>query len=196
MRTSDEGLAHIKKWEGLRTKAYQDVAGIWTIGYGHTSAAGGLKVTPGLVISEKQAEEVLRGDLAKFEKRVNSLVKVPISQNQFDTLVSFDFNTGALGSSTLLKKLNAGQYDAVPSELMKWVNAGGKKVQGLVNRRTDEVHLWKKNVENPYLPKEYKDKLSQLPKDEPPKDHVPVTPEPKKSFWVRLLEIILEALKK
>ena len=143
MKTGIKGVALIKQWEGLRPKAYLDGGGVLTIGYGHTNSAGGLKVSHGLVITEAQAEEVLKQDLTKFEARVNSLVKVPLSQNQFDTLVSFDFNTGALHSSTLLKKLNSGDYDSVPSELMRWVNDDGKKIQGLVNRRTAEVALWK-----------------------------------------------------
>lgn len=200
MRTNDAGVKLIKKWEGLKTKAYQDVAGIWTIGYGHTSAAGGLKVTPGLVISEKEAEDILKSDLVKFENDVNKLVKVPLTDNQFATLVSFHFNTGALGKSTLLKKLNAGQYDAVPSELMKWnkatVNGKLVAVKGLTNRRTDEVHLWKKNVENPYLPKEYKDKLTQLPVEKVPVVEAPVTKEKLPNFWVSLLMLIFKEFRK
>lgn len=142
MKTSQKGIDLIKKWEGLRTKAYLDGGGVLTIGYGHTSAAGGLKVTPGLVITEAKAGEILKQDLSKFEARVNSLVKVPLSQNQFDTLVSFDFNTGALHSSTLLKKLNSGDYKSVPDQLMRWVHDNGERVQGLVNRRKAEVSLW------------------------------------------------------
>lgn len=138
------GLSHIKQWEGLKLKAYRDVAGILTVGYGHTSAAGPPKVTAGMSITEAQAEDILRSDLRKFEERVERLVKVRLTDNQFAVLVSFDFNTGALHKSTLLKKLNAGDYDAVPTELMKWVNAGGKKVKGLVNRRAAEAGLWAK----------------------------------------------------
>jgi len=139
-----EGLAHIKRWEGLRLSAYKDVAGIWTIGYGHTSAAGAPTVSAGMKITEAEAERILRADLAKFEARVERLVKVPLTDNQFAALVSFDYNTGALHKSTLLKKLNAGDYAAVPEELAKWVNAGGKRVQGLVNRRASEAGLWAK----------------------------------------------------
>ncbi|GHC79294.1 lysozyme [Limoniibacter endophyticus] len=139
-----EGLDHIKRWEGVRLVAYRDVAGVLTIGYGHTSNAGAPKVTPGMKITEAEAERILQTDLRKFEKRVSELVKVPLNDNQFAALVSFDFNTGALHKSTLLKKLNAGDYDAVPVELMKWVNAGGKRVQGLVNRRASEAGLWAK----------------------------------------------------
>lgn len=143
-RINAAGLSHIMQWEGKRLVAYQDVAGIWTIGYGHTTAAGIPRVREGMRISDKEAEDILKDDLSKFEDRVNRLVKVPLTDNQFAVLVSFDFNTGALHKSTLLKKLNAGDYDAVPTELMKWVNAGGKRVQGLVNRRAAEAGLWAK----------------------------------------------------
>ena len=139
-----EGVRLIKQWEGLKLNAYRDVAGVLTIGHGHTSAAGIPKVREGMRISDKEAEDILKADLRKFEDRVSRLVKVPLTDNQFAVLVSFDFNTGALHKSTLLKKLNAGDYDAVPAELMKWVNAGGKRVQGLVNRRAAEAGLWAK----------------------------------------------------
>jgi GH24 family phage-related lysozyme (muramidase) len=138
------GLSHIMQWEGKKLVAYRDVAGVLTIGYGHTSAAGIPKVREGMRINDTEAAEILRRDLGKFEERVERLVKVPLTDNQFAVLVSFDFNTGALHKSTLLKKLNAGDYDAVPVELMKWVNAGGKKVKGLVNRRSAEAGLWVK----------------------------------------------------
>lgn len=143
-RINATGLSLVKQWEGLKTKAYRDVAGVWTIGYGHTSAAGEPVVKPNMVITEAKAEQILMADLAKFEERVSRLVTVPVTDNQFAVLVSFDFNTGRLGTSTLLKKLNAGDHDAVPLELMKWVNAGGSRVKGLVNRRSAEVGLWAK----------------------------------------------------
>ncbi|RDL51790.1 Lysozyme RrrD [Ensifer sp. M14] len=151
-RINAAGLSLVKQWEGLKTKAYQDVAGVWTIGYGHTSTAGAPVVKPGMVITEASAEEILRADLAVFEERVSRLVKVPLNDNQHAALVSFDFNTGALGKSTLLKKLNAGNYDAVPAELMKWVHAGGKRVKGLVNRRSAEAGLWAKGATAPTAP--------------------------------------------
>ncbi len=153
-RINAAGLSLVKQWEGLKTTAYRDVAGVLTIGYGHTSAAGSPKVTPGMAIGDKEAERILKADLAKFEARVERLVKVSLTDNQFSALVSFDFNTGALDKSTLLKKLNKGDYAAVPVELMKWVNAGGKKVQGLVNRRAAEAGLWAKGdfVSSNYVP--------------------------------------------
>ncbi|MCX2699345.1 lysozyme [Ochrobactrum chromiisoli] len=140
-RINAAGLSLIKQWEGLRTTAYRDVAGILTIGYGHTSTAGAPKVTPGMAIGDNEAERILKADLAKFEARVERLVKVPLADNQFAVLVSCDFNTGALH-----KKLNKGDYDAVLGELAKWVNAGGKKVHGLVNRRAAEAGLWAKGA--------------------------------------------------
>ena len=143
-RINAAGLAHIMQWEGLQLIAYKDVAGVLTIGYGHTSAAGIPHVKAGMRISKQEAEDILKADLGKFEERVSRLVKVALTDNQFAALVSFDFNTGSLHKSTLLKKLNAGDYGAVPSELMKWVNAGGKRVPGLVNRRAAEAGLWAK----------------------------------------------------
>lgn len=143
-RLNQLGLDLLKQWEGLRLNAYKDSGGVWTIGYGHTSAAGAPTVTSGMKISESKAEEILKADVRKFESRVERLVKVPLTDNQFAALVSFDFNTGSLHSSTLLKKLNKGDYDSVPSELMKWVNVKGVRNKGLVNRRSAECGLWAK----------------------------------------------------
>jgi len=145
-KIDEEGLAHLKKWEGLRLTAYQDSAGIWTIGYGHTSAAGKPYVQKGLLITPPQAEEMLARDLVQYEKAVEESVKVGLSDNQFAALVSFTYNVGvsAFKRSTLLKRLNHGDYDSVPQELMKWVNAGGKRLKGLENRRAAEAGLWVK----------------------------------------------------
>ena len=84
----------------------------------------------------------MRSDLKKFEGRVENLVKVPLNDAQFAALVFFDFNTGALHKSTLLKKLNKGDYESVPDELSRWVYAKKKKIKGLVNRRAKEAALW------------------------------------------------------
>lgn len=145
MKTSKPGINLIKEFEGVRLKSYKCPAGVWTLGVGHTSAAGPPAVKPGMEITNAQAMKILANDLVKFENGVDSLVKVPLKQNQFDALVSFAFNVGlgALGKSTLLKKLNAGQYDAVPAELMKWTKAGGKELPGLVRRRRAEAALWR-----------------------------------------------------
>ena len=139
-RINQQSLDKLKQWEGLKLKAYRDVAGVLTIGYGST----GTHVKSGMVISEKQAETLLKKDLDRFERAVDESVKVELSDNQFGALVSFAFNVGvsAFKNSTLLKKLNAGDYYSVPSELARWNKAGGKVVQGLVNRRAAEAGLW------------------------------------------------------
>lgn len=142
-----ETIEHVKKLEGLRLKAYPDPGSKngepWTIGYGHTSD-GHLKVARGLTITVEQAEAALEFDLAETAEAVERLVKVALNDNQFGALVSFAFNigTGAFAKSTLLKKLNAGDYAAVPQELARWVKNDGKTMAGLVTRRASEAGLW------------------------------------------------------
>jgi len=135
MQISNAGLDLIKQFEGLRTTAYRCSAGILTIGYGHTHG-----VKTGDVITPQQADEYLREDVQIAELNVNTNIKTPLTQNQFDALVSFVFNVGAgnFVKSTLLKKLNAGDYSGAADELLKWVNAGGKPLEGLRKRRTAE----------------------------------------------------------
>lgn len=142
-RINDLGLARIKQFEGLRLTAYRDSAGILTIGYGHTSDAL-YRVEPGATITEAKATELLRHDLREAEAAVERLVTVSLTDNQFAALVSFVFNVGAgaFAKSTLLKKLNAGDYAAVPAELAKWTKAGGRHLKGLANRRAAEAGLW------------------------------------------------------
>jgi lysozyme len=146
-QVNDEGLALIKQWEGKYLTAYHGAAdrpGLLTIGYGHTDAAGPPNITAGMKITERQATDILRSDLGKVEAAIERLVKVELTDNQFGALVAFVFNVGegAFAGSTLLRKLNAGDYNAVPAELMKWTRANGKQVQGLVNRRAAEAGLW------------------------------------------------------
>jgi lysozyme len=145
MRTSEAGLTLIKEFEGLRLRAYKCPAGVWTIGYGHTSEAGAPKVVPDLKISEAQAERMLRDDLIQYEKDVERLVTRSLTQGQFDALVSFAYNCGpwALEGSTLLKKINRGALDQAPAEFMKWTKAGGRDLPGLLRRRRAEVKLWR-----------------------------------------------------
>ena len=148
MKTSDRGVALIKAHEGLRLEAYPDPAHGWsvpTIGVGHTSAAGPPKVERGMKITEAGADAILRQDLAKFERYVTDAVKVPLNQNEFDALVSFTFNLGPgnLRSSTLLRKLNAGDRAGAADEFLKWTKAGGKTLPGLVKRREAERALFR-----------------------------------------------------
>lgn len=140
MSLSQAGLDMIKGFEGLRLTAYQDSAGVWTIGYGHT----GPDVRPGMTITQARAEQLLRQDVARFEQAVRDAVRVPLTQNQFDALVSFSFNVGAgaFRGSTLLSKLNAGDYAGAQAEFGRWVHAGGQRLEGLVRRRTAEAELF------------------------------------------------------
>lgn len=157
MRLSPKGLELIKAHEGLRLRAYQDVVGVWTVGYGHTGTA-----KPGMTITSEQADTLLRYDVEQFENAVNNLVHVPLNQNQFDALVSFTFNLGrgALERSTLLRKLNAGDYQGAAKEYGKWVNAGGKPWPGLIRRRREERELFETPVE-PEAPHHWYDEVDK-----------------------------------
>lgn len=139
MKTSNKGIELIKRHEGFRARAYRCPAGILTIGYGHT---GGVK--SGDVITEAQGEAYLRADLATAERAVNA-AKVPLSQNQFDALISFTFNVGVgnFNRSTLLRKIRVNANDpTIANEFRKWRNGGGKVLPGLVKRREDELKLY------------------------------------------------------
>jgi len=139
-RTNQNGLLLIKSFEGLRLKAYRDAVGIWTIGYGTTRG-----VQPGMEITERQAEEFLQADLARFEQAINGAVKAPINDNQFAALVSFTYNvgSGALRSSTLLRLLNGKEnVRAVADQFPRWNRAGGRVLAGLTRRRQAERSLF------------------------------------------------------
>lgn len=142
MKTASSGLTLIKNFEGLRLTAYLCPAQVWTIGFGSTGA----HVKPGMTITKEQAEDLLLKDLVRFENAVHRLVKVPLTQNQFDALVSFTFNVGigSLQKSTLLRLLNEGKYDQVGPQLMRWNKAGGKELPGLTRRRRAEADLFNK----------------------------------------------------
>ena len=139
MHISERGLALIRKAEGLRLSAYKCPAGIPTIGYGHTA---GVKM--GQVIDKAEAESLLLGDAASFELSVLGMVKVPLSQGQFDALVSFAYNLGggALKGSTLLRLLNAGLYADAANQFCRWNKADGKALAGLTIRRALERALF------------------------------------------------------
>lgn len=140
MKTSPNGRALIRKAEGDRLTAYYCPAGVLTIGVGHT----GPDVKPGMTITQAQSDALLSADLAKFEAAVSRNVKVPLTQNQFDALVSFTYNLGegALRSSTLLRMLNAGDYTGAAAQFARWDKAGGKVLAGLTKRRAAEAALF------------------------------------------------------
>ena len=133
------GLDIVKEAEGLRLSAYLCPAGIPTIGYGHTK---GVKL--GDTCTKEQAEKWLENDFFTAKQEVKAVVKVPLKENQLDALTSFVFNLGVrkLIQSTLLKKLNAGDYSGAAAEFDKWVFAGKVKLNGLIKRRAKERKLF------------------------------------------------------
>jgi len=139
MRTSEEGVALIREFEGCRLDAYLCPAQVWTIGYGHTKG-----VQSGDTIDQEAAEAFLIEDLEEFEDYVSDLVSVELTQAQFDALVAWTFNLGPgnLKESTLLRELNAGNYEEVPTQIKRWTKAGGKELPGLVKRRAAEAALF------------------------------------------------------
>jgi lysozyme len=177
MKISDKGIEFIKQHEGTGGKpnrdAYQDSKGIWTIGYGHTRG-----VKEGDHISDEQAEKFLQQDLKYHESRVNSLVKVPMNQNQYDGLVSFHFNThglrvkdddtGKVRDSGVLQAINRGDWDsAMKGQMMQWINTktpkGYRINDGLVNRRMAEIGLMSQPVETPNVPTNMLNNLINTP---------------------------------
>lgn len=143
MKPSQACTDLVKASEGLRLTAYRDSAGILTIGYGST---GGIK--SGQTITRGQAEEMLVDDLDEAADAVRKLVTVPLTQGQFDALVSFTFNLGAgrLRDSTLLRLLNQGRYGEAAAQFRFWVMAGGQQLPGLVKRRAAERALFESST--------------------------------------------------
>lgn len=165
---NDETVKKLKAWEAFVPYPYDDrdthgkkvrqtawkknkkgqnigtFGGVITIGYGHT----GDDIQPGTELSEAQADALLRKDLGKYEKAVEDTIKVALTDNQFGALVSFCYNLGpaAFRKTNLVRKLNAGRYDDVPGELLKFVYSNGKRMQGLLNRRNAEIGLWNKGA--------------------------------------------------
>lgn len=142
MNISENGLKIIKNFEGCRLKAYKCPAGVWTIGYGHT----GCDVKESLVITQEQAEHYLQNDVIIHSKNVTRLVKVPITQNQFDALVSFEYNVGYgnFASSTMLKLINQNKFPEAAQQFDRWVYANKKRLEGLAKRRQAEKELFLK----------------------------------------------------
>lgn len=142
MNISQNGIELIKKFEGCRLEAYKCPAGILTIGYGHT----GSEVHLGQKITQEQADKYLKQDITIHSNNVSRLVKAPLNQNQFDALVSFEYNVGYgnFASSTMLKLLNQKKYTEAAVQFGRWVYANKKILQGLVKRRAAEKELFVK----------------------------------------------------
>jgi lysozyme len=136
MQYSKQGLALTENFESCRLTAYQDVKGVWTIGYGHT----GPEVVAGLVWTQNQADTALVCDIQSAVNTVNRLVTAPMTQGVFDSLVDFVFNVGSgnFAGSTLLKLLNSGDTESAAQQFERWDYAGGVQIAGLLRRREAE----------------------------------------------------------
>lgn len=140
MRTTQEGIDLIKRFESFRAEKYVCPAGYPTIGWGHVIRLG----EDLQEISEAEGETLLFGDITKTERAMERLIKVPLGDCQWDALVSFTFNvgSGALQRSTLRQKVNREEHAEVPDEFVKWIYAGGRPLRGLVRRRILEATLY------------------------------------------------------
>ena len=145
---SDEGISLIKRYEGYKITPYRCPAGLYTVGYGHL-IGNGLQLPDewNRKFSLGEIDELLRTDLARFERGVLRYCTVYITQSQFDSIVSFSFNLGlgVLQRSTLRQKLNRGNYDVASKEFLKYTRAGGKVLKGLVRRRQAEYNLFNRH---------------------------------------------------
>lgn len=143
MNVSQNGINLIKKWEGLRLKAYQDSVGVWTIGFGHTKG-----VKRGDTCTAWQAEQWLKEEARSHMTVAERLIRVPLNQNQYDALTSFHYNLGKniLSGSNLLNLINSKKWNEAAKKMKEYNRAGGKVLQGLVNRRNDEASLFLKGV--------------------------------------------------
>ncbi|MCE9886967.1 lysozyme [Obesumbacterium proteus] len=144
MQISNNGINLIKQFEGCRLMAYQDCIGVWTIGYGWTQPIDGKVISKGMAINQQKADALLLQGVELSVNCVNDLLLVSVNQDQFDALVDFAYNLGinALKGSTLLKKINAGDYIGAANEFHKWNKAGGKELAGLTRRRGAEKSLF------------------------------------------------------
>ena len=143
MKTSLKGILAIINEEALVLSTYRDSAGVLTIGAGHTAAAGGMAPKMGNRITIEQGIALLAADLAKFERRVSAAVTRSLTQHEFDALVSFDFNTGAIEGGTVDDKLDKGDIEGAMATLQQYDKAGGKKLAGLDRRRDTEEAMFR-----------------------------------------------------
>lgn len=154
MKLSEQGIDELIQLEGKENRAYRDIANHYTIGVGHLISkreinSGKIEINGEFVdwqagLTDNQIKNLLRQDVKAFEKAVENIIFVPLTQRQFDAITIFAFNIGigAFHSSTLVRQLNKGNYDAVPAQLMRWNRAGGKISKGLTNRRNAEIKIW------------------------------------------------------
>lgn len=139
MRMSPQGRAALEQREGKRLRAYRDTVGVWTIGIGHTSAAGAPRVTPDLTITSEQCDEIFARDIQKYEVTVDAAIRVPVTQNQFDACVSLCYNIGQgrFAKSTVVKRINAGDIQGAADAFLMW----NKPTEIMGRRKTERAQF-------------------------------------------------------
>lgn len=215
MKMSTEGLIALIGHEGIVRSRYKDSVGVWTIGVGHTAAAGGLNpATYSGTLTMQEVIDLLRKDIVKYEAAVDRAVTVPLKQHEFDALVSFHFNTGAIGKASFVKKLNAGDRAGAMVGMMDW-----RKPPEIIPRRTAERDLFRTGIyPEPYAteyPADHNGKVlwgkgkrvnvrellgqSVAVPSPKPRPGAPVAeskPVPKQSGWAALIEAILKIFRR
>ena len=187
MKTNRAGIDLIKSFEGLELAAYKCPAGVWTIGYGHTTAAGPPAVKSGMKITAEQATEILVRDLVSYEAAVMNALRRNPNENQFSAMVSLCYNIGpgAFASSTVVKKFNAGDAEGAAAAFRLWNKGGGKVLPGLVRRREEEIILFTKPVTASAAPVVVKTTPKPVDTIRGPESVIPETAS-RRSFWERV----------
>lgn len=195
MKMSKVGLDLLKRWEGCRLKSYKDSAGIWTVGYGLTSAAGIIPVTEGLTITQAQADDYLARALVKYEQAVERAITRPMTQPQFDAMTSLCYNIGpgAFAASTVVRRFNAEDIAGAGEAFLMWTKAGGKELQGLVNRRHDERRMFLSAGKPVEAAPEPQAPIPPPPQESPPEPS-PVPPSASHSAMAWLIGMVLAVL--
>lgn len=141
MKASEFIKKKIKEWEGCKLVSYRCPAGVWTIGYGHTSG-----VMPNQRITQAEADNLFENDITKFEHQITSLISgLTLTQGQYDAVISFAYNVGIgnFKASTLYRKMGQNPNDpTIPSEFKKWTKTAGRELPGLVKRRGEEAKIY------------------------------------------------------
>jgi lysozyme len=182
MKTNRAGIELIKSFEGLELAAYKCPAGVWTIGYGHTTAAGPPAVKGGMKITAEQATEILVRDLVSYEAAVMKALTRSPNENQFSAMVSLCYNigAGAFAASTVVKKFNAGDAEGAAAAFRLWKKGGGKVLPGLIRRREAEIELFRAPLpqDGQDVPPVVEDALTPAP----PAPPAPPSADPAKSI--------------
>ena len=194
MKTSAQGIALLKRFEGCKLKAYRDSGGVWTIGYGHTAAAGGLVPGAGVTITQSQADDMFIADLVTYENGVSRALTRTPTRSQFDAMVSLCYNIGggAFATSSVARLFNAGQYAKAANAFLLWNKDNGKVIPGLTRRRSEEMGVFM-SKSDPV------DAQTPVPAPTAPKDTKTapqLTPQSPRGLLAALVALILSIFKR